>query len=298
MKLKLRLLDTILLLNLFLAPSSYAWYTSGHEKAAAMAFTALKGRVPDFFYNGRSVVAGIAVDPDLFKDSTLPQLKKAEGPEHFIDLERLAGHALPNDRRAYWALCGTLGTNAFEIGFLPYAVIEWNQRLTIALAEYRAWPNDTAIRMKCLVYAGIMSHYAGDMTQPLHVTIHFNGRAMPDGSVQLHGIHGKVDGLLTTIPDSTLPATPAAHAFPSLFDSVGAVLRSSASLVDTVYRLGMLDSPDAWRGFTAERLRATALLISDLLLTAWEKSALEKLPQWDLRGSSLTSGTKRSPEPY
>jgi hypothetical protein len=268
-------------LVLVITTYSLGWYTAGHEKATVIALAALKGKVPDFIVAGKNCTASFSVDPDLFKDSTAPQLKSTEGPEHFYDVEKMGNRPLSKDRRTFMGLCSSIGVDSWSVGFLPYAIIEWNQRLTIAFAEYRAWPQDSAIRMKCMVYCGIMAHYAGDLTQPLHVTVHYNGKKLADGTMLYNGIHGPVDGLLTTVADSVLPMAMIPHGYPSLLDSVAANIKLSFGLVDTVYKLGMPDSGSAWRAFAVNRVNVTALTIADFVLTAWEKSALIKIPEWD-----------------
>ncbi len=64
---------------------------------------------------------------------------------------------------------------------------EWTFRLTITLAEYRRWPDNPAIRAKCLVYAGILAHCAEDVRTPLHATIHRDGTANENGNSPVLG---------------------------------------------------------------------------------------------------------------
>ena len=63
-----------------------------------------------------------------------------------------------------------------EASTLPYSIAEWTQRLTIAFAEHRNDPENPHVRAKCLVFAGILSHYAADLHMPLHTSIHWDGR--------------------------------------------------------------------------------------------------------------------------
>ena len=61
----------------------------------------------------------------------------------------------------------------------------------------------------------------------------------------------------------------------------------TAMLVDTVYAIAGRSEKTRWDGFARERGAATTRLIADLLLTAWERSAAVKLPDWDKRKYSL-----------
>ncbi|MHC4716571.1 MAG: phospholipase C/P1 nuclease family protein [Planctomycetota bacterium] len=266
-----------------------AWHGPGHIRATGLAGQALPKDMPGFFTAGLKTVAHCSVDPDLFRLRANPELRDGEVPEHFIDLELLAGEKLPRKRSEFIALCRRRKLDPAKVGYLPYAVVEWTQRLTIALAEHRRWPDNLHIRTKCLVYAGILSHYAQDACQPLHTTIHYDGRAKPDGSSPRTGVHAKVDALLHKAP------APAAKIRPTvckdLFAAVVARIRRSHALVGKVYEIGRhfpdvdaplpADSPAA--GFATERLKACADFTASLYLTAWRNAAKVELPEWHKR---------------
>lgn len=123
-----------------------------------------------------------------------PQLTDREEPDHYIDLELLRGESLPEKRHAYLELCQKLNQKPAQVGYLPYAIAEHAQQLTVAFAEYRRFPEHPAIQMKVQVYAGLLAHYAADLSMPLHTTIHFNGRADPiTGQSPKTGIHARID---------------------------------------------------------------------------------------------------------
>jgi hypothetical protein len=302
--------------------AAQAWHGKGHYDATMLALRAAKadGNLPGFLAEGAATVAHASLDPDNFTRPIAPDaLHKAESPEHFfdIDIEPLANAPLadanfPPDRYAFIDLCYARGVKPNRVGLLPYAVTEWTQRLTVALAEHRKYPNDPAIQTKCLLYAGLLSHYAADLCQPLHVTIHYDGRSGPDGKSPRSGIHAKVDALLgkLMLDPTTPPGKPASGAnapperpaldanslltgvhpaaFPALLPAVMAEIRRSAALVGQVYELekqlpAETDSiaPDsAVEKFAIDRARTAAGLIASLYLTAWNDSAAVKLPWW------------------
>ncbi len=266
-----------------------AWHEGGHVRATKLAGAALEKRLPAFFTAGLDTVAHTSVDPDLFRLRANPELRDGEVPEHFIDLELLEGVKLPPKRSEFIALCARRKLNPSKVGYAPYAIVEWTQRLTVALAEHRRWPGNPHIRAKCLVYAGILSHYAQDACQPLHTTIHYDGMAKRDGSSPRTGLHAKVDALMHKAPAPTGKVRPAACK--DLFASVLAQLRRSHRLVDKVYEIARhfpdvddplpADSPAA--AFAAERLKACAEFTASLYLTAWRNSAKIELPEWHKR---------------
>ena len=265
-----------------------AWHGPGHDKADRLAAAGLGKDMPAFFAAGVDTIAHCAADPDVFRLKVHPQLRDAEAPEHYFDLEPLAGSQIPPTRSAFMALCAKKHLAARQVGTAAYAVVEWTQRLTIAFAEHRKWPGNKHIQAKCLVYAGLLSHYAQDVCQPLHTTIHFDGRANKDGSSPRTGIHARVDALLQKARADTKPADLKPVVYEDLFAAVQAEIGRSHKLVDRVYELDKaipaedkpIPSGSAVARFTEERLRACAHFTASLFLTAWKDSAKVKLPRW------------------
>ena len=293
------------------AQPGWAWHAKAHQLATRIAAAALPKQMPAFFAAGAETIAHCSQDPDLFRLRANPQLREQQVPEHFFDLELLGGAPIPPSRYVFVDWCARQGLRPSKVGFLPYAVVEWTQRLTIALAEYRRWPDDPHIRRKCLVYAGILSHYAQDLHQPLHLTIHYDGRVAVDGRGRPRGpsprsgIHAKVDALLEKVH-----VVPGAFAktlkpvrFARLLPAVVAEMKRTHGLVGRVYELekelpaveSPLDPDSGVGGFARERLRACAEFTASLFLTAWEDSEKFPLPQWDDRRERPRAGG--GPEP-
>jgi len=172
-----------------------AWNGSGHYRIAEAAVLALPDEGPGFFRWGAGTVAHTAIDPDVMKSRDTPQLGHQEYPEHFLDLELLNGESLPQLRYDFVTRCVSLERRPNQVGFVPYAVTEGTQRLSLAFAEYRCWPENPHVRSKALIYAGLLAHYAEDMVQPLHTTVHYDGRATEAGESPRSGIHRQVDSL-------------------------------------------------------------------------------------------------------
>jgi len=279
------------MLVLVLSGPALGWWGAGHDLATRTAVIAAADELPRFFSDGVATIAHCSLDPDAFTRPIGPaELHRQESPEHYFDLELLAGEPIPPDRYAFIALCAGKGLKPNQVGFVPYAVTEWTQRLSVALAEHRRWPDDPHIRRKCLVYAGILSHYAQDLCQPLHITIHWDGRARPDGTSPRSGIHAKVDALLGKLavrPEqvaSRLEPAPFAALLPAVFRQI----RASNALVECVYateaHLPDIDAPleagSPAERFALERLKACAAFTASCYLTAWQDSAKIELPDW------------------
>jgi hypothetical protein len=272
----------------------------GHSLTTQIAVAGLPAEVPGFFRGAGPAIAGGSMDPDVFKIDELPQLRNAEYPEHYFDLEPLKGQAPPALRYQFLDLCAKEGIQPSKIGTLPYALAEWTQRLTLAFADCRRFPDSSRLQAKCVAYAGILAHYAEDATQPLHTTIDYDGRTKADGKSPRSGIHAKVDALIEKIPAA--PAAMAAkikpEAFEKLWPAILEQLDRSHALVDKTYELEpllpgryeRLGEDEKVIEFGRDRLAAAAQLAASLYLTAWRDSARLPLPDWHVRELAATEG--------
>ena len=276
------------------AGPAWGWHGKGHRKATRLAMASLPREVPAFFRKGAGQVIHGSEDPDLFRQPVIGEpVNSAERPDHYFDLEFLKGAELPPTSYEALAWCEKNHIQPAKLGFVPYSVAEWTQRLTVAFAEHRAWPKNPYIQQKALVYAGLLAHYAQDLCQPLHTTIHYDGRMEKDGSSPDSGIHLKMDAVLAKLPDAALPGidpntvTP----LPKLFEGVVAELKASNRLVDRIYalekQLPEAPEPVPAKGpvlaLVQERMAAAARFTARLYVTAWRNSAGAELPPWHER---------------
>jgi hypothetical protein len=275
-----------------------AWHGKGHDLATRVSLAALRKRMPAFFTAGVETIAHCSLDGDAFtRPIAPPELNEQEAPEQYFDMELLGGEPVPPSRYAFIEFCAQKGLKPNKVGLLPYAVVEWTQRLTVAFAEHRRWPEDPHISAKCLVYAGLLAHYAQDLCQPLHLTIHWDGRAKEDGSSPRSGIHNKVDALLgkLRVNPQEVAASLRVEPMEGLLPAVLAEIDRGRALVDRVYelerQLPAMEEPLAAEGkvadFAAERLRAAARFLASLYLTAWTNSRKIELPPWHRAGTPL-----------
>jgi len=301
---KNRLITVIGIVSL-LGPTlpAQAWFaTQGHDEITRTAVALLPVASPGC--NGREVteacwtslfrleaeaLAGASVAPDLFKPrQAAPQLDAQENPEHYVDLELFAGRSLPAQRYEYFAALREVGVAPERIGVLPYAITEWTQRLTVTFAQLRRDPLSPGLRAQSVILAGILSHYAADLAQPLHTSIHHNGRALPpDYESPRTGIHYAIDGVLGKTSPTLPPDAPVAEPFEDLWTAVLTQLAESHSHVTTVYSFetapasGEIDlESEAVRAFAQERFEIATRFVARLWVTAWEDSAEMTLPGW------------------
>lgn len=270
--------------SLFGGPAR-GWWGDGHGILTRAAVRALPGELPVFFRQGEATAASAAYDPDLFKNRAAPHLYDAEHGEHYFDVELFGGRPIPDKRYAFLDSCAAIGLAPTRIGLLPYALAEWTERLAIAFAEHRRWPEDLSAQHKCLVYAGMLAHYAQDACQPLHVTVDFDGRKQADGSVEGQGIHESMDALVERLgfaPEELAKKQELRNLAP-LMPGILAQIDASRTRINRGYELaGELEKVELAkvRAFGEERARAAVNFTGSLYWTAWRLSEEVRLPSW------------------
>lgn len=266
----------------------FAWHAEGHRRIAVAAVEALPEEVPAGFRAAAPAIGDLAGDPDVWKHRDTPHLANGERPEHYFDSERLQGGPWPRYRTEAQQRVAALGLDVGDVGMLPWTIVELTERLALTFAELRRWPDDEAARAQALVTAGRLAHYAADLVQPLHTTIHHNGWALPDDSSPLEGIHLRIDALIEKTGFDREAAVAGVDPV-VLADVAGAVrleFAASHALVDRVYELdARLAAPDGVAdpevvAFTCERYRVGVRFLASLLRTAWEESAKLELQPW------------------
>ena len=279
--------NIFILFSIFLTTPAWTWWGGGHDILTQAAVKALPEEMPDFFRAAEKMIAHCVYDPDISKDRGTPHARQAEYGEHYIDVELLKDHPIPEGREAHIKLCAELGLAPRTVGTLPYALAEWTERLALAFAEYRKWPDNPMIQNKCFLYAGFLSHYAQDMCQPLHLTIHFNGIVQEDGTRLHAGIHEKVDSAveILKLDPTELAKAQTVEAVGDLIPAIIKQVKAGFSLVDSVYALA-----EDWKDlknptpelidFTNDRAREAVRWTASLYLTAWKLSEDIKLPGW------------------
>lgn len=272
-----------------------AWHDEGHLYAALAGVEALPEDVPAFFREDAKVVAHLSIDPDVWRNALAPQLGDATTSDHYIDMEFVEDLTLPPTRSEFVKLCYDHELNPQHVGYLPYAIMEGAQKLALAFAEYRADPSSEAVKMKCLVYAGVLSHFTADLHMPLHTSLHYDGMRPrnPDGSwgsSPRTGVHARIDALPTWLPYNVIFVEPLtlSEVDGELMPFVMRNIDESHALLETAYALepklpgrddtGAMDP--AVKAFTIDRERASARFTGEVFLYAWRLSGKIELSDW------------------
>lgn len=246
-----------------------AWHARGHRTVAVGAVAILPEELPSYFRAGAGSIAHHSVDPDVWRNRATPELGAATVPWHYVHLEATADAG---------------GSD----GELDRTILELTERLTLAFAEHRRRPDDPEVLAASLVIAGWLAHFAADLAQPLHTSIHHDGWALPDGASPVDGIHATLDGLLERVVAD--PRAAAGDLEPLDIDdldvAIARELAASHSELDAAYAaLAELSGGDgepgpAAVGFACRRFEAATRFLAGLYRVAWRRSAIVELPRW------------------
>jgi len=305
-----------------------AWDYEGHRTVNQLALAALPKDFPAFAKTpeGRERIAFLAGEPDRWRNmgDDLP-LAHFNGPDHYLDLENLEDfgltpQALPifrYDFAATLALARAAHPEKFPpidplknkdhtrelIGFAPWAITEYCGKLKSGFSYLKAFqdhggtPEEIANAQQNILYVmGVMGHYVGDCSQPLHVTKHHHGWVgdNPHSYATNSSIHAWIDGgffrkaggikieLLTgkirpakIVGDPTKPD--------DLFKQVMAYLQETYKQVEPLYQLdrdGKLqaesEKASEGRAFLEGRLVKGGQMLGDLWFSAWQQATEDK----------------------
>ncbi len=288
------------LILLLTTPPAGAWGRDGHMMVNRLAAQYLPTDVPNFLRSPSALdtMQYLGPEPDRWHNKSEQELRDQESPDHFIDMEyaSLVG-TLPKERRDYIVAAEKvvadhpdLKLTPGKMGFQPYAVEECWQKLKVDMREYRkqlAAKADLAPAQLAVLYdAGILGHYVGDGSQPLHTTYQYNGWTGPNPSAYTveHKIHAQFEStyVATNLKRDADVAPLVAASKPTVIDDEWtqylAYLNHTSTFVEKTYQLekaGAFTGPGTPEGkaFTDERIAAGAIELRDLIYSAWVHSA-------------------------
>ena len=290
------------------ASDACAWGDTGHRMIGVLGAQALPADLPTFL-RAPGVAADIgelAREPDRWRNSGRVH-DSLRDPAHFVDVDdngRVLGgpllSALPPTRAEYDAAIRAAGSDPAKAGWLPYAIVDGWQQLAKDFAYWRAdvagerldkdpahhaWLTADRLRRERQIVQdlGIWAHYVGDATQPMHVSVHFNGWGEgpnPQGFTT-ERIHVPFEG-----PFVRLHVTEAmVRARMQPYRACGAgIERCTADYLGDSFRHlvpfyemekagGLRGEHPAGADFAAERIAAAASELRNLVIDAWNASA-------------------------
>lgn len=277
MRSKLQCLAALALAGLLCVPPAIGWGNEGHLWINRAAALNMPLDYPKFMRTPTAVeeLEYLGPEPDRWRSITEPSLKNAQEPEHFIDLETVAGFEtamgpLPVRRFDYYHQLAEFARAQAEkgnpqakfltpekIGLQPWATAETWQRLIVAFREYRQLKADhkptAGAEQAAILYAGVLGHYVGDAANPLHTTVRYNGWTgrNPEGYTTSRKIHSQFEALYVKDNLKLAEVRSGLHRATALYDDNQAAaggwqaewddyidyLKHSNELVEPLYKL-------------------------------------------------------------
>jgi len=281
--------------SLITAPTATAWGEDGHRFINRVAAQKLPEDTPQFLRAAADRLSFLGPEPDRWRDTrgTVRALSNATAPDHFIDIDDLElFKAMPTDRYQYSDWLRSKGKDPVKVGFLPYSMLEGYEKVMVLFRQWRD-PKNAAERQQLeqniVDYAGTMGHFVADASQPMHVTVNYNGWVTspnPEGFTR-EPIHSKFESEYVkariTLDDFRGLVKPS-RVLDDPFSEIKKYLFDSFAHVEELYRLDKKvrwdaanTSPES-KQFVTRRLAAGSQMLSDLWYTAWVKSAASALP--------------------
>jgi hypothetical protein len=311
--------------------SALAWGASGHRLVGWAATQALPPDLPAFVRTARAAEA-------VGELSREPDRSKAAGRAH--DSDRDAGHfldlsddgtvlggprldALPPTREEYDTAMRAAGFDSWKAGYLPYSIVDrWQQLVqdfaywrVLSAAEanprwaaHRAWFHADRLRRESMVLEtiGQLSHFVGDGSQPLHVTVHFNGWGdFPNPAAYTEAkIHAAFEGELVhaeVTPADVVSRLSAPRRCDCAIETrVAGYLAETNRRVTPLYALektgGLAPGDPRGRDFAAVQLARGASELRDLVAEAWAASATHPVGWKPISPADVAAG-KADPFP-
>jgi hypothetical protein len=306
------------------ATASQAWDYEGHRLVNQLALDSLPSNFPGFVRTSaaRERIGFLGGEPDRWRNTPDLELKHCNGPDHYFDLDLLAPYQLDLTRvspfryefDAQLAVGRTAHPQNFPaidllkdadrtkalIGFLPWTITEFQGKLKSAfsyLKEYESagTPEEVANARENIIYLmGVMGHFVGDGSQPLHTTKHHHGwmGENPNGYSTNYSIHAWIDGgyllqfginpdkLRAQLrPAKTLVGPNAGGVPTNTFQTVMSYLLEQHREVEPLYRLekagklsGRQELSQEGHDFITRQMLKASQMLGDLWATAWQQA--------------------------
>ena len=330
---------TWLLCALLIAGDLRAWDYERHQLINDLALGTLPKDFPRFALTpaARERILFLGGEPDRWRNNRERALRHLNNPDHYFDVEDLEPYQIkPADLSHFrYRFVEQMATararlklelpeaNADHLkghpGFLPWAINENYLKLVSAFSYLKVFEEmgtDAEIanaRANVIYRMGILSHFVGDTSQPLHTTRHFNGwqGENPNDYTTSRRFHSWIDGgffKATTPPNRAAldkqlrPATVLKRperkdlASGQFQSGLQYILASHAQMIP-LYELdkaGHLDkeTPAKGREFLNGQLAKGGQMLGDLWYTAWKEAPPDKFLQGYLARRKLAEEKK------
>jgi hypothetical protein len=316
-----------------------AWGAKGHRIINGDAARALPATVPAFLRTPEAIEEIMVLGPEPDRLKGAGRMWDSEfDPGHYLDLDddgTIAGTVplanLPPTREAYDTAVRAghqiegHAPDQYRVGYLPYSIIEDFQLVTQDFAWWRvdsygathasdpaaraAFDEDRRLRETLTLRdIGYWGHFIADGSQPLHVSVHYNGWGPypnPNGYTESKTTHADFETAFVNAHASAElvqprigPYAPSSVPFQA---QVEAYLKATNAGVPTVYRLtdsgAIANATPEATSFVLDRLAAGAQMLRDAIVDAWLASSDAKVGYPEVTAHDVESGAAAPPLP-
>lgn len=303
-----RLVATLLVAAAVGAPApALAWADKGHRIITTLAQEAFPAELPAFLRTSKArwTLGELAREPDRSRGAGQPHGADLD-PSHFVDVDdagKVMGGPplanLPPNRSEYEKALVAAGSDTREAGWLPYNVMTGWQQLAKDFAYWRTarvgersarsradrarFRADRELReMLILRDLGYWSHFVGDGSNPMHVSVHYNGWGKypnPRGYTT-EPIHGPFEDAFVYENVRRDAVKSAMGTYQpcncTIQQATTRYLQESLTLVEPLYALwkegGFAKGDPRGTAFATGRLAAGATQLRTLVVDAWRAS--------------------------
>ena len=308
---KFKALVSTLVIGSVIASQAFAWGSAGHRMIGEEAMRGLPSYLPAFLRTAKAIadVGEYSREPDRMRGASKPG-DNDRLPAHFINLDddgKIAGMTLdqlPANRTDFDVKVRAAGSDPYEAGYLPYALADAYAQVAKDMAYWRvltlmeqheadktkkAWYHADRLRREEVMLRdiGFLGHYVGDASQPLHVTMHYNGWGKypnPDGYTT-DPIHGPFEGVFVNHNVTTADVrarlgeyTPCTQKPEQCLDAE--ILAANAQVIP-LYKMqkagDLVDGNADMKAFVTTQLGLGATTLRNALVDAWRDSKSVKV---------------------
>ena len=278
-------------LLLLASVSAVAWGEKGHSIINRLAIEVSASKLPPFMNAARDQLVYNANEPDRWRaEARTSPMNTAQAPDHFFDSEYWGAiSTIELDRYAFMERVAVKKVELVKIGYLPYAIVENYGKLVNAFRMWRnaKTPEDReSARGNAVYVAGVLGHYVGDASQPMHMSIHYNGWAdnipNPKNYTKDRTLHSRYEAAYVNaaVNESAVrPKVLSPQRLSSVWESVKQHLTQGFADLEPMYELEKTGefNPQQPRPkgteFIVTELARGATMLSNLWYTAWLESA-------------------------
>ena len=286
---------------LFLTPlSAAAWGEKGHLMVNRVAIDAAASKLPEFMNAAREQIIYNAYEPDRWREEGRTSVMNTDqAPDHFFDSELWGNFAtIEPDRYAFMEKLTVKKVELVRMGYLPYAIIENYGKLVNAFRFWRKakTPSDReSARANAVYVAGVMGHYVGDGSQPMHMSIQYNGwldtSPNPKNFTKDRTLHSRYEAAYVNAAVEITAVRPKVEAPQRLTPLWGSILKYLTLGFEDLERMYELEKTGEFNPqqplakgteFIATEIARAGTMLGSLWYTAWLESG-EPVPGQNAR---------------